>query len=477
MTKAQARRANAAIAALLFVALPLATSNAMPRLIQGHGWLVLDVAVSTALAAVSLNLLFGYTGQISLGHAGLLGIGAFTSGIVTSRLHLSMLVGLPVAVLVSALVALVIGVPALRLRGLYLAIVTVVFGLTMQYSVFRSDIFSGGSAGIPMPRRVWGDNLLTDNATFLVVCLLVVIVIWAIDVNITSTRVGRAFMAIRESEPVAQSFGINVVRYKLLAFVISGAMAGVAGALYGHAIGFVNNETFSLNLSLQLVIMVIVGGAGSRLAVMLAAVFFILLPNFISGLHGWEYVVGAVGLMLAVSRHPGGIAEMLARRRERATVEDDDDVAADDRAPLPDASELLGCGVDATGGLTVVRSARSDRRVGAIRRSPRGRRRAPHRPARSDRRAHRPERRRQEHAVQRDHRNGPHRQRPSSLPRARDPIVATRPAGTTRHRAQLPTGRARQGPVDARELPARPAPARRRTATSAHSLMLARRPR
>src|SRR5581483_6653307 len=207
-----------------------------------------------------------------------------------------------------AALALIVGLPALRLRGLYLAVVTVVFGLVMQYSVLRSTVFSGGSAGIALPRRVWGHRVTTDNALFLVVCLLLLLVVWAVDDNATRSRVGRAWQAIREDEAVAQSFGIDVTRYKLLAFVVSGGMAALASDMYGHAIGFVNSESpFNFNLSLQLVIVVIIGGMGRRLAVAVAAMAFWVLPLFITGLHAWAYIVGAVGLMVTVSRHPEGI--------------------------------------------------------------------------------------------------------------------------------------------------------------------------
>jgi len=331
--------ANAATAAVIFAAAPLLTSHAMPRLLQQHDYLNLDVGVALAVAAISLNLLLGYTGQISLGHAGLLAIGAFASGIVTSRWHGPMAIGMIAAVLVSAALALIVGLPALRLRGLYLAVVTVVFGLVMQYSVLRSTVFSGGSAGIALPRRVWGHRVTTDNALFLVVCLLLLLVVWAVDDNATRSRVGRAWQAIREDEAVAQSFGIDVTRYKLLAFVVSGGMAGLAGAMYGHAIGFVNSESpFNFNLSLQLVIVVIIGGMGRRLAVAVAAMAFWVLPLFITGLHAWAYIVGAVGLMVTVSRHPEGIASLLGDRQHKDAGDGDDD--SDDIAlpsmPLPD---------------------------------------------------------------------------------------------------------------------------------------------
>lgn len=327
------RLQNAATAAALFIVLPLLTAHAMPRLIQQHGYLDLDVGIALAVAALSLNLLLGYAGQISLGHAGLLASGAFASGIVTSRWHGSIVLGMVLAVVVSGVLAFVVGLPALRLRGLYLAIVTVVFGLVMQYSVLRSTVFSGGSAGVALPRRLWGTRVFNDNAIYLVVSLLLLLAVWFVDDNVVRTRVGRAFRVIRENEAVAQSFGIDVTRYKLLAFVVSGAMAGLAGAMYGHAIGFVNNESpFNFNLSLQLVIIVIIGGLGRRAAVVIAALVFWVLPSFITGLHAWAYILGAVGLMVTVSRHPDGIADLLHRQsRPEADDEEDDDTVP----PLP----------------------------------------------------------------------------------------------------------------------------------------------
>ena len=327
------RLANALTAALLFIALPLLTEHQMPRLLQSHHYLNLDVGVALAVAAVSLNLLLGYAGQLSLGHAGLLAVGAFASGIATSRWHLSMFIGIPIAMVVSAAVSFIVGLPALRLRENYLGIVTLVFGFALQYSVLRSTVFSGGSAGVALPRRTWGGSFITDNTVYLVISLLLLLLVWIVDVNVTKTRLGRAFRTIRENEAVAQSFGINVTRYKLLAFVVSGAMAGLAGAMYGHAIGFVNNESpFNYFQSLQLIIIVVVAGMGHRLAVIIAALVFWVFPSFISGLHGWANIIGAAGLMLTVARHPAGLADLLTHRR-RPKVDDDADA---EMPPLPE---------------------------------------------------------------------------------------------------------------------------------------------
>ncbi len=329
---------NTLTAAALFVVLPLLTEHAMPKLVEQHDYLNLDVGIALAVAAVSFNMLLGYAGQLSLGHAALLATGAFMSGIVTSRWHGSMVFGMLLAVAVTAAVSFVIGLPALRLRGLYFAIVTLVFGIVMQYSVLRSTVFSGGSAGVALPRRVWSGSGFTDNAVYMVVSLLLLLLVWLLDVNVVRTRLGRAFRTIRENESVAAAYGIPVTRYKLLAFVLSGALAGLAGAMYGHAIGFVNNESpFNFNLSLQLVIIVVVAGAGHRLAAIVTALVFWVFPSFISGLHQWAYIAGAVGLMATVAGHPDGLAGLREQRRRPKPADDDldEELPALPQLPVP----------------------------------------------------------------------------------------------------------------------------------------------
>ncbi len=311
------RRANIALAALLFTVLPPVTARAMPEWFRGSTGLVLGEGVAIAIAAVSLNLLLGYTGQISLGHAALLGTGAFTSGVVTTKFGWPMWIGIPAGTLTAAGVAFIVGLPALRLRGLYLAMVTIGFGYAMQESVFRTNYLSGGSAGIAMPRRIMGDRLMIDNWDFLAVGLVLLLLVWIVDANVVRTKLGRAFRSISEDEAVAQSFGVDVTRYKLTAFTLSGAFAGVAGAAYGHTIGFVNNESFGLQLSLLLVIVVVIGGLGSRAHVVAAALVFSVFPELIHWLKDKEQIVGAALLIFAVSRHPGGFAQALRGGRER----------------------------------------------------------------------------------------------------------------------------------------------------------------
>ncbi len=333
-----ARRSNILLVLAAAILLPVVTAQAMPLAFTPTDSLILAEAAALAIAALALNMLTGYAGQISLGHAALLGVGAFTSGLITSKAGLPMWVGLPAAALISGLIALLIGFPALRLRGLYLAMVTIAFGFAMYNSILRLDVFTGGSAGVELPRRVWGDTQFNDQSVMLAVTLVALLGVWLLDANVTRTRLGRAFRAIRENEAVAQAYGVDVARYKLVAFVLSGALAGLAGALWGHAVGFVNSESFPFDLSLALIIMVVVGGLGSRAGAVIAAFAFGLFPTVLHNipwLAGIDVMVGALLLMYTVARHPGGFAAVIGDARERrrekhraVAPEDDDDLVA-----------------------------------------------------------------------------------------------------------------------------------------------------
>ncbi|GAC1327172.1 MAG: hypothetical protein NVSMB17_00880 [Candidatus Dormibacteria bacterium] len=331
------RRTNVVLVTIAFAVVPPLSSVLMPEWFNGSLARNLATAVVFAAAALSLNVLMGYAGQISLGHAALLGVGAFTSGLLTWKLGLSMAIGMPAAMLTGAAVALLVGLPALRLRGLYLAIVTLSLGYTLQASFFRNSIFAAGSAGVELPRRIWGNLEMPSNANYLALVLLLLLGMWLVDSNITRSKLGRAFAAIREDEAVAQAFGVNVTFYKLLAFVLSGALAGLAGAMYGHLVLSASSDAFSFErLSLPIVIMVVVGGLGSRVGVVVAAGFFVLFPQLpvLSTLHGYDLVIGALLLMYSVARHPGGFAEVIAEARDKRKKR------VQDRTKVPDEDEI-----------------------------------------------------------------------------------------------------------------------------------------
>ena len=293
------------------VALAPVLGRAAPGVLDPYRALVLCFGVVYVLAALPLNLLMGYAGQISLGHVAFLGIGAFTSGIIAGRLGMPFLLGVVIAAAVGALAALVIGLPALRIRGLYLALVTLGFGLAMSSMVFRLRAVTRGYAGLSVPRPQAGTFVFSRNVDLLAILLVMLAIVWVLDRNVMRTKVGRAFLALRQDEEVAAALGVDVARYKLYAFVLYGALSAVAGTALGHVTGFAQQETFTFDLSLLFVALVVVGGLGARGGVALAAFFFGAAPRYFSFLHGWDLVAAPLLVMIAIVRHPGGMAQSM----------------------------------------------------------------------------------------------------------------------------------------------------------------------
>ncbi|MBC7373006.1 MAG: branched-chain amino acid ABC transporter ATP-binding protein/permease [Frankiales bacterium] len=312
----------------ILIALVVAISG--PLLLDGAGLLsdknalLLSAACAYSIAGLSLNVLTGYAGQISLGQFAFVGVGAFTTGLVTGvdDLRLPWLVGVAAAAAAGAVIAFLVGLPALRLRGLYLAVVTVGVAYAASQSLFRVEAIGGGSAGKVIPRPYVGDTAIASDAGFLVLAGVLLVIVWQVDVNLTRSRLGRAFQAVKADEQVAASFGVDVAKYKLLAFTLSGAMAGVGGAVFGTAYGTVTGGDFGYARSLLLVVIVVIGGLGSRAGVVFAAFFALLLPELLvsvfgSGIRGLDLVANAALLMYTIARHPLGLAGAVVEAREK----------------------------------------------------------------------------------------------------------------------------------------------------------------
>jgi branched-chain amino acid transport system permease protein len=239
-----------------------------------------------AIGAVALMLLTGVAGQVSLGHAGLLAAGAFTTGILFKEASAPFWVTLPAAALSGALLGIVFGLPSLRLRGLYLAVSTLALHFVVIYAGGEYETKRGFSTGIVIDPPALGSWSLTDGRGWYFVLLLAAALAVLIALNLLRAKTGRAWRAIRDHEVVAAGLGIDVPRYKLAAFVVSSTMTSVAGALFAYYRGFVSVEAFSLFLSIQYVAMVIIGGMGSILGALLGAAFVTLFPYVIESLLG-----------------------------------------------------------------------------------------------------------------------------------------------------------------------------------------------
>jgi branched-chain amino acid transport system permease protein len=214
------------------------------------------------IIVLGLNLLVGFTGQISLGHAGFVAIGAYGTITLMTRLHLPFLPALLIAALVAALFGFLLGLPALRLEGPYLSIATLGFGLTITQIIGRMDLF-GGREGLHAPALTVGPWHLDTDLEFYYLLIPVTVLLALAARNLTKTRVGRAFVAIRDADIAAATMGVNLLYYKTLAFSVSAFYAGIGGGMYAFVLRFVEPEIFTLMMSIMFLAMVVVGGLGS----------------------------------------------------------------------------------------------------------------------------------------------------------------------------------------------------------------------
>ncbi len=261
----------AALAIFPFIASPFALDLACQVFLAGVG-------------ALSLMLLTGYAGQISLGHAGLIAAGAFTTGILAREINAPFWITLPASAVTGIVLGFVFGLPSLRLRGLYLAVSTLALHFIVIYLGGEYETKRGFSTGIVVDPPRFAGLKLTDGRAWYFVLLLAAALSLLICINLLRSRSGRAWRAVHARETVAEALGINIARYKLLAFVISSSMTSVAGCLFAYYRGFVSIEAFDLFLSIQYVAMIIIGGMGSLLGALLGAAFVTLFPYAIESL-------------------------------------------------------------------------------------------------------------------------------------------------------------------------------------------------
>jgi branched-chain amino acid transport system permease protein len=260
----------------------LALLAAGPLVFGAHGLSLLISIFVVSIGILGLNLLSGVAGQISLGHAGFLLIGAYAQAILTTDHHLPPLLAIPLAGAVAAVASLVVGVPSLRLKGLYLAITTLAFTFIVRHVVLYAEGITRGSEGMPVvPLSVFGVSFKSDQSFYYAALAMLVLFVF-ITLNLMRTRIGRAWLALRDHDIAARAMGIDLVRYKLLAFMVSAFYTGVAGAMVALQTRFVNVDTFSVLISIEALAMVIVGGMGRIHGAILGAALILLLPELLN---------------------------------------------------------------------------------------------------------------------------------------------------------------------------------------------------
>ncbi len=289
-----------------------ALAQALGMVLPPYIGTILMLAGINAILAVSLNVVNGLSGQFSLGHAGFMAVGAYTGASVSVFLlpswqgslvleQLALLVALIVAAIAGGLIGLLVGLPSLRLKGDYLAIVTLGFGEIIRVVLLNIPAVGGARGMIGIPK----------TSTFFSVVLILILVVTAIHRLVHSTH-GRALLAVREDEVAAEAMGVNATRYKMNAFVFAAAAAAMAGALFAHDQQYINPSSFGFMKSVELVIMVVLGGLGSISGSVVAAVLLTVLPEALRPLQQWtgvdlRMVIYSLALILMMLGRPQGL--------------------------------------------------------------------------------------------------------------------------------------------------------------------------
>ncbi len=273
-----------------------------------------------SLITIGLSLLMGYTGQISLGHAAFFGLGAYTSGVLSTKFGVSPWLALLAAIFVTGGIAFLIAAPALKLKGHYLAMATLAFGYIVFIVFNQASSLTGGPSGFgQIPRFRLGNFLLRSDVHYYYLVWTLVIVVLLVSLNIIHSRVGRALRSIHEGELTANIMGVNTAKYKIQVFVLSAVYASLAGSLYAHFITFLNPTPFGFHFSIVFVAMVAVGGMASVWGAMIGAALLTILPEYLRAFHDYDILIyGSILLLIMMFLPQGlfaGILSLIKKKR------------------------------------------------------------------------------------------------------------------------------------------------------------------
>jgi branched-chain amino acid transport system permease protein len=290
---------------------------AVPQVADNYVIYVITRIFVYVLVALGLNLLTGYTGQVSLGHAAFFAIGAYTAAVLAERWQWPSALCLLAAALVTAAVGYLLGLPCLRLSGLYLAMATLAFTLIVQEMLLQLAVITHGSEGMKVrPAALLGLTFDTDARKYYLL-LVVTAAMMVFARNLVAGRTGRAFLAIRDNERAAAAMGVNLAQYKTIAFAVSALYTGLAGALSAFIVGFLDPQEFSVFLSIQFITIIILGGLASLLGSVLGACFLIVLPELLAGLDVWQALVYGLIMVVTIIFMPFGLSGALRRYAHR----------------------------------------------------------------------------------------------------------------------------------------------------------------
>lgn len=300
MNKIPKRYIGILITAIFFAVFPFIVG-------MSNYWMSLVVFMAIyGITAVALNILIGYGGQISIGHAGFLMIGSYVTAIISERFNLPFMITFLVAGLITAFIGLLVGLAALKLKGHFLAVVTLGFGMSIPVIALNwTEVTNGYSGMIMNSPDIFRDSI--NVYYFVMICTFVFIVFMY---NIVNSSIGRSFISIRESEVAAQSSGVNVTFYKALMFTMSAFFTGLAGSLYAYWVGFVGPTDFPVTTSFLLLAMIVVGGMNHFIGPIIGSVLFSIIPHFTDVIPGITNIVIGLTLALVILFRPSGLASI-----------------------------------------------------------------------------------------------------------------------------------------------------------------------
>lgn len=282
---------------------------------------ILNVAFLYAISVYGFNIISGLTGQLNFAHAGFIGIGAYTSAIMTSTLTLSPWLAMVIAVLVTGLFGLIIGFPALRTRGVYFSLTTLGFGMIL-FIIFENwiDVTGGpmGFTGIP-PFYIKGVDIdFGTKTSFYYISLFFLAVAIYINRELFQSKLGRSMLAVHGNEDLAKSVGISITRTKIIAFVMATMLLGLSGSLYAHYFRFISPVSFTIHETFHCLTMLVVGGMGTLAGPLIGSIIFTILPEFLRGLVRLQWIIYGVILILCIAFMPEGIVGFIKKKTEKA---------------------------------------------------------------------------------------------------------------------------------------------------------------
>ena len=290
----------------------------LPLFLGKYSIFLLSLLAIYALVSLGLNLLMGYTGQIAAGHAGFLAIGAYITALFTANFEW---VPCPVILLlagtISGLIGFLLGIPILRLKGFYIAMATLAFGVVVSEIILQWSSVTGGDNGFSVPTARIGGLIFDSDFKLFYLIIPVTILMTILAKNLVNGYIGRAFIALRESEIAAQTIGIDLAKYKTIAFAVSAFYTGVAGGLFAFLITYLSPDAFTIELSIDFISMIVIGGMGSILGSIIGAVILTGMQQVLAGLLDLQILIFGLSLIIFMIFMPKGIVGMLGDLKEK----------------------------------------------------------------------------------------------------------------------------------------------------------------